>query len=203
MTTTESLDTGVLDAVDAEGCTLRERKKQRTRLALHTAALALVTERGLGGVTVEEICGEADVSPRTFFNYFRSKADAALGLDEPSVPDSALAQFRAGTGATSLVDDLCTLVVMGTEFPKDRTRLKALIEERPELIPTMHAWMGDLRLAIVSAVAERVDETRARLAVALVMAALLEVVHGETASSREELADRLRATVREMAALAR
>lgn len=60
---------------------LRERKKQQTRQALHDAALTLVSAHGLDGVTIEQICADADVSPRTFFNYFSSKAHAALGLD--------------------------------------------------------------------------------------------------------------------------
>src|ERR1700712_1655453 len=68
---------------------LRERKKLATRLALHQAALQLVAERGLDRVSIDDIAERADVSPRTFFNYFSSKDDAVLP------PDPAGRQRRA------------------------------------------------------------------------------------------------------------
>jgi AcrR family transcriptional regulator len=55
---------------------LRERKKQQTQEALSWAALRLSVERGFGQVLVEDIATEAGVSPRTFNNYFSSKAEA-------------------------------------------------------------------------------------------------------------------------------
>ncbi|HSP75755.1 MAG TPA: TetR family transcriptional regulator [Cryobacterium sp.] len=60
---------------------LRERKRLATRRALQRAVLTLTCDRGIEKVTVEEISRLADVSPRTFFNYFPSK-DAALVGDE-------------------------------------------------------------------------------------------------------------------------
>ncbi|MEV0271163.1 TetR family transcriptional regulator [Hamadaea sp. NPDC050747] len=55
---------------------LRERKKQATRAALSWAAIQLVVERGFDNVLVEDIANAAGVSPRTFNNYFSSKAEA-------------------------------------------------------------------------------------------------------------------------------
>src|SRR6202042_1267121 len=68
---------------------LRERKKLATRRLLRRAALELVGERGLANVTVEDIAEAAEVSPRTFFNYFPSKEAVLFGGD----PDRA-AQLR-------------------------------------------------------------------------------------------------------------
>lgn len=56
----------------------RDRKKLQTRAALADAALRLAAERGLDHVTVEDISEAADVSSRTFFNYFGSKDEAIL-----------------------------------------------------------------------------------------------------------------------------
>src|SRR6202451_2342973 len=60
---------------------LRERKKLPARGLLRRVALELVAERGLANVTIEDIAEAADISPRTFFNYFPTKEDALFGRD--------------------------------------------------------------------------------------------------------------------------
>jgi len=61
---------------ETAGPGLRERKKQQTREALSWAALRLAVGHGLSNVLVEDIAAEAGVSPRTYNNYFSSKAEA-------------------------------------------------------------------------------------------------------------------------------
>jgi AcrR family transcriptional regulator len=91
---------------------LRERKKQQTRAALGWAALHLAVERGLAGVTVEDIAAEADVSPRTFNNYFANKYEAIVWrhldrfariADELRTRPAAEPLWTALTGAATAV----------------------------------------------------------------------------------------------------
>jgi AcrR family transcriptional regulator len=66
-----------MDTLDS----LRTRKKAATRRSLHEAALRLAMERGLDGVTVEDVADAVGVSRRTFSNYFPSKEAAILHAD--------------------------------------------------------------------------------------------------------------------------
>jgi AcrR family transcriptional regulator len=78
----------------AEQVSLRERKKAATRLALHRAVAELAAAKGLDAVTVDAVADHANVSRRTFSNYFASKEEAFL-YGERLRYDRFLAQLRA------------------------------------------------------------------------------------------------------------
>ncbi|XVV15628.1 TetR family transcriptional regulator [Actinoplanes sp. CA-131856] len=60
---------------------LRERRRLATQAEIEAAALELFGERGSERTTVEDIAAAAGVSQRTFFRYFPTKEDAALGVN--------------------------------------------------------------------------------------------------------------------------
>jgi AcrR family transcriptional regulator len=55
---------------------LRQRKRRETRAALSHAAIRLCIRHGWENVNVDDIAAAANVSPRTFRNYFSTKAEA-------------------------------------------------------------------------------------------------------------------------------
>lgn len=60
----------------------RERKKRLTRQRIVAAAMKLFDEQGYEQTTVAQIAMAADVDPKTFFNYFRSKDEVVLADTE-------------------------------------------------------------------------------------------------------------------------
>ena len=78
--------------------------------------MALALQHGVEGVTVEGIAAAAEVSPRTFFNYFATKEDAFVGAD-PTATERIAAAVVARPAAEStltavrhvLVDHLTSL----------------------------------------------------------------------------------------------
>jgi AcrR family transcriptional regulator len=102
-----------MPAVEPSG--LRERKRVATRQAIQSAVLRLALDRGLEHVTVEDISREADISPRTFFNYFVSK-EAALTGDSPALlGGDRVDEFIAGGPTGDLLRDLGDLIATAAE----------------------------------------------------------------------------------------
>jgi AcrR family transcriptional regulator len=137
---------------------LRERKKRRTRTSLRRAALTLAAERGLDHVTVEEIAAAADVSPRTFFNYFASKEDAVVG-DDPEARRLLLEHLRERPAdEPPLVALGAAMAVYADEMSADHdlwALRRALLEQHPELLPRILGSTASAERDVAAAVAER------------------------------------------------
>jgi AcrR family transcriptional regulator len=56
----------------------RERRRREKRQAIRRAAVRIALDGGPEAATVEAISAAADISPRTFFNYFASKEEALV-----------------------------------------------------------------------------------------------------------------------------
>jgi AcrR family transcriptional regulator len=97
-------------AVDDGAIGLRERKRRATHRAIQLAALRLTVENGLDSLTIDEISGVADISPRTFFNYFPSKEDALVGAAPAAPAGDAVERFVTAADGASLIRGVCHLL---------------------------------------------------------------------------------------------
>ncbi|OIH97028.1 TetR/AcrR family transcriptional regulator [Curtobacterium sp. MCBA15_001] len=138
---------------------LRERKRRATRLAIQQAALRIAIEDGLAAVTVDEVSRRADISPRTFFNYFPSKEQAILG-DDPTLPDDeALDIFVEGGPTGELLGDVGALLVHSArELIEERGLInerQSVLRANPELFSQRMASMKEFQAELESVIARR------------------------------------------------
>jgi AcrR family transcriptional regulator len=134
----------------------RQRKRMATHRALSLAALELVQARGLETVTAEEIAQAADVSLRTFFNYFSCKEEAVVGV-EPAVLAEIAADLRQRPKRESPAVALGAVLLAGMDDGMlQRWRLRTeLVERYPALLPRYLASMVDVEEALAEALADR------------------------------------------------
>src|SRR3954454_14428138 len=138
---------------------LRERKKRATRQALHGAALRLVAERGFDDVTIEDIAAAADVSPRTFFNYFGSKEDVIVNPD-PDRVERLRALLASHTSADEQALDVIESVLLAsldelTDRREEWLLRLRLVREIPALAPRHLAAYDAMERALIDDVERR------------------------------------------------
>ena len=118
---------------------LRERKRLATRQAIQRAVLRLALERGLEHVTIEDVSREADISPRTFFNYFVSK-EAAIAGDAPDFLDDAqLTVFVEGGPSGDLMGDLGDLMADAADHASESRETVMLRRDLHSRYPQLFA----------------------------------------------------------------
>lgn len=136
------------------GTGLRDKKRQQTRSALSQAAIRLFAERGFDAVTVAEIAAEANVSPKTAFNYFPKKEDLVLDRRQEIELELLLAirQRPLGEAAVSAVrrHTLRVAMQLNEVGPERRQAFRKIIEASP----TIHARLRQLSLTTEQALAQ-------------------------------------------------
>lgn len=125
---------------------LRERRRRETSADIRNAAVRLALERGFDKVTIEEICTEAGISTRTFFNYFPNK-ESAIAYGPSDIPAELVADFvSAGPAPYSVV--LAELITLAAHHLRDVPPLREQAAHMLELAKTspavLAAFLADL-----------------------------------------------------------
>lgn len=139
---------------------MRERKARVTQAALEAATIDLALEVGLANVTTDQIADRADVSPRTFFNYFASKEDAVVGYSLRDANESVLDRYPERPSAAGAYVDLREFVI--AHFGA-RMLLDDLFEKRMAVLTDNPALVRGL----LTRVDELLDELVQKVALAL------------------------------------
>jgi AcrR family transcriptional regulator len=148
----------------SDGEARRERRRIARRVAIRGAAVRLaLAHGGPDAVTVEEISAAADIAPRTFFNYFRTKDDAFSIEPHQWTTEEIVAGLRgrpAGEPAAVAMREVVKAMAHAADFAhlaEEGQLLQELYRRHPELFSRMRLDQADVTIAALAAeIAERV-----------------------------------------------
>ena len=138
------------------GVGLRERKKTETRAALSAAALRLALEKGVDDVRVDEIAEAANVSPRTYNNYFASREHAIVAGITASRALQVADALRSRPSSEPLVDSI--IAAFAEQYREPPTEALALINSTPALREAYLDSVTSVEPPIATVIAERLGK---------------------------------------------
>jgi AcrR family transcriptional regulator len=190
------VQSAILHSMDDSAGSLRDLRKRETIRSLTDIARRLTIEHGFSGFTVEDVCAEAGVSRRTFFNYFESKENAVFGFTEidPRLVELD-EEFVAMEG--DLLDDFVTIMLRRWALLdplSDAPALMSVIENEPRLLRGAFERLAENERRDVALIVRRVGEgeaLRAEVVVhmtgALVRMAVDQLLHHHSTESIDDL----------------
>ena len=125
---------------------LRERRRRQTSADIRGAAVRLAQERGFDKMTIDDVCLEAGVSTRTFFNYFPNK-ESAIAYGPSDIPPELAAEFVAAGPApySTVLAELIDLAAHHLrDMPPDRAQVAGMLELVKSTPAVLSAFLADL-----------------------------------------------------------
>ena len=119
---------------------LRERRRRQTSADIRDAAVRLALARGFDKVTIDEICAEAGISTRTFFNYFPNK-ESAIAYGPSDLP-AELAEDFVAAGAAPYRVVLAELITLAAHHLRDMPPMREQAAGMLELAKTTPAVLA-------------------------------------------------------------
>jgi len=154
---------------------LRARKKQRTAEAIRHAATELFRAQGYEATTVEQIAEMAEVSPSTFFRYFRTKESVLLRTSEGA--EVVRRGLAAEHGDEPLWTTLSRVMVEGLpsliDVPREEVERIRIAYSTPSVRGAIAAAMAEMQQEIAETLRARLGTGEAAELRAQVMASAL------------------------------
>ena len=121
------------------------RKRARTRLQLVLAAIRVISTHGLAATTPRQIAAAAEVTPVTFYNHFKSRADivkaVALFIAQTLRERSAPSRAALATGAERMAAGCLRYLHLAEVSPGFALLVLEVADAEPELLERIGSFV--------------------------------------------------------------
>lgn len=154
----------------------RARKKEEIRQRIANVAKELFLKHGFAATTVEDIAAAAEVSQRSFFDYFPAKEDVVLAWHEEFQSAFIANLLKRPQGDAPIVAARDALIETVGKYGLDDVRNHAILCKERAIKARDQLKYALLESALADALSQRskgkADELRIRLVAMLVVGAL-------------------------------